>query len=115
MDHDEIRAYDQEVRDKHMDSALCNFSPYEEEMATKAMIHLERYMRLLDRVTEERAWQDFSTAPKDGTKILVFDSYVKITYYHIPHLYPEAAHWFNDLWDPTHWMPLPQPPTTKGD
>ena len=70
------------------------------------------------------SWKPIETAPKDGTNVLVYerfpkwqkwvgkdeyDSYIEIGYYqdgdwciraHVPP-------WNND---PTHWMPLPEPP-----
>ena len=75
----------------------------------------------------ESAWQDISTAPKDGTRILVGteNRFPKNTY---------VARWFKDGWSvgilggewtayPTHWMPIaplsrPEQPAaekTKGD
>jgi len=63
-------------------------------------------------------WQPIETAPKDGTNILVFendnesDAEVMIANY-----YGGNGHW-SISWDdrgieinPTHWMPLPKPPT----
>lgn len=58
-------------------------------------------------------WQDISTAPKDGTEVLVF----------VPRrlgpIYAGASNatgkqwWSRNLGDlqPTHWMPLPKAPT----
>lgn len=74
------------------------------------------------------AWQPIETAPKDGTKILVFvDGEIKIA-----HWETDSAHagwdkafvplwvgfscmdsYFNEEWqetEPTHWMPLPPLP-----
>lgn len=57
-------------------------------------------------------WQDISTAPRDGTEVLVY----------VPRrlgaLYAGASNptgvqwWSRNLGDvqPTHWMPLPAPP-----
>lgn len=60
-------------------------------------------------------WQPISTAPKDGTSILVCRG----------HMIPWMAHWVKmtrvpDRWEsygegaipfsPTHWMLLPEPP-----
>jgi hypothetical protein len=67
-------------------------------------------------------WQDISTAPKDGTKILVWPYW--------PDNIPAAVYW-RDMkrtpgrWeitpshfcfgaDPTRWQPLPPPPKIEG-
>ncbi len=66
-------------------------------------------------------WQPIETAPKDGTFVLV---YLAETYAHTTQQICVAV-WDDDLedwmtdqldggWDfvaPSHWMPLPQPPT----
>lgn len=52
-------------------------------------------------------WMPMDTAPRDGTPFLVAGGTVK--------WHPDG--WFSYAsqrvlqWDPTHWMPLPQPPT----
>lgn len=59
------------------------------------------------------AWQPISTAPKDGTPLLIWTEGA-----HLIHLF-----WKNDHWEwlgggrcpdgqyhMTHWMPLPEPP-----
>lgn len=61
-----------------------------------------------------RTWRDMSTAPKDGTRILVCDVGIGIT---------EVARWAwrnGGRWNtttmsvhPTHWMPLPDPPSPE--
>ena len=58
-------------------------------------------------------WQPMGTAPRDGTRVMVF-----LTKYG-----PFTAHW-DSKWHvagaqhfdviPTHWMPLPAPPKTEG-
>lgn len=63
-------------------------------------------------------WQPIETAPKDGTKVLLWDDGVTIGEW------SENVHPWNDgnWWveggqvttqTATHWMPLPEPP--KGD
>jgi hypothetical protein len=68
--------------------------------------------KLITKKLDKIKWKHIHTAPKDGTFILVW--------------FEEAQHhfilwWFADNWrfkgsnnipivDPTHWMPLPEPP-----
>ena len=66
-------------------------------------------------------WQPIETAPKDGTDVLVWDGEVRTLSHwgksaHVP-LYGWLALVFADPCDlnllrdqPTHWMPLPEPP-----
>lgn len=66
-------------------------------------------------------WQPIETAPKDGSDILVWDDFeISITFWgktaHVP-IYGWIQVDFGDLYDlepmepqPTHWMPLPEPP-----
>lgn len=70
-------------------------------------------------------WQPIETAPKDGTDILVwYSGAVRVTrwYVHYMNGHPDlrrAPEWDQDVMygpsyygpmEPTHWMPLPQPP-----
>jgi hypothetical protein len=66
-----------------------------------------------ERLRAAQAWQPIKTAPRDGTKILSF----------VWTIYQGGvvvAHWDDndgfidcdsDFWEPTHWLPLPEPPT----
>lgn len=93
-----------------------------------ALVNAFRAGRLIDQtamaeaVASARAesWQPIETAPKDGTSFLACHAgsgVHQITWHgkasHIP-LYG-WAHGEDvedvDLWSPTHWMPLPAPPT----
>lgn len=63
----------------------------------------------------EGLWQPIETAPRDGTGVLVYAPYgggfVTQSYYkEMPH---NGHMWVVDCGEicPTHWMPLPQPPT----
>ena len=69
-------------------------------------------------------WQTIETAPKDGTRILVFAKCEPAhRYYGSARIYvsewvaipdpTEFSHWASDGIDfePTHWMPLPPVPT----
>jgi len=58
-------------------------------------------------------WQDISTAPKDGTNLLVTDGETTALGWHDEFDEPEEP-WCGWIKWPTHWMPLPAPPK-KGD
>ncbi len=57
-------------------------------------------------------WQDISTAPKDGTKVLCYTiKGVIIMHWHQPGNPTARAFWTGEKSvQPTHWMPLPEPP-----
>ena len=66
-------------------------------------------------------WRDISSAPKDGTRVLaVVDGDVRVVSWgktsHVPIygfcLADQGPEDF-DICDPTHWMPLPAPPTEQ--
>lgn len=59
-------------------------------------------------------WRDIETAPKDGTKILLFrehQSVVEGSWNHGGAM--NSPYWMtpSNLFNPTHWMPMPAPPT----
>lgn len=65
-------------------------------------------------------WQPIETAPKDATEVLgyVGPSYeggcLILSYYRCNGL-KAWRDWDQDIWEPTHWMPLPQPPETDDE
>lgn len=74
-------------------------------------------------------WQPIETAPKDGTRIIMTNgAWVDFGWFsHSVWLGPRAAKgaWVGDdprdgrgaldgIHEPTHWMPLPAPPSTKA-
>jgi hypothetical protein len=65
-------------------------------------------------------WQPIETAPKDGTRILTCEEGVVLEnqWFNFDvlrrHKGTEYCRWFSQQ-NPTHWMPLPKPPTTKRD
>jgi len=74
-------------------------------------------------------WQPIETAPKDGREILVFTTYkadefynedfsiVQIGFWDFGHdtsdpMWARPAGWMTTkIGNPSHWMPLPKPPT----
>jgi hypothetical protein len=77
-------------------------------------------------------WKTIETAPKDGTRILVYqDGEMEVADWYT-HKYPatyterpdglyeknetEGSSWWNanECQHPTHWMPLPAPPLTTA-
>lgn len=85
-------------------------------------------------------WQDIGTAPRDGRKLLMTDGVnIQVCY---PKRFPRPIHLMDgdgedcssqpgDIWEyfrddihasghtwsmePTHWMPLPSPPSKEGN
>jgi hypothetical protein len=71
---------------------------------------------LLERAAKAAEWLPIETAPKDGTTVIAYRPTTP------PHI--EGMHWCEGSWywsfdgdgpgefsvEPTHWMPLPQPP-----
>jgi Protein of unknown function (DUF551) len=71
--------------------------------------------------TSEQQWQPIETAPKDGTVIWTLWNGVNnktgepSRYYNAAHFDNEGGDWWDTGGDyvidePTHWMPLPEPP-----
>lgn len=87
----------------------------------------------LEALQRQSAWQPIETAPKDGTRILVYGTYQWENYYERQEEGIICAEWYkitgandNGSWNaistnpycdfvqPTHWMPLPTPPEKSG-
>lgn len=64
--------------------------------------------------TMKQEWQPIETAPKDGTKILVYCGATSIPEVFVAKWLVKSAFWivcFTDMdCKPTHWMPLPDDP-----
>lgn len=69
---------------------------------------------------QTRGWQQIATAPKDGTRILGSNGHVvdifrweSQRYHKRPNPYWERSFYpvyYDRKHQPTHWMPLPEPP-----
>jgi hypothetical protein len=61
-----------------------------------------------------QAWQEIATAPKDGTRVLLYrpgcSTHIAIGWCHgASSRFADAIGWFNA----THWQPLPSPPADQ--
>lgn len=59
-------------------------------------------------------WRDIKSAPKDGKSFLAFERGYSIHECHWDESHDNGAGGFRTPhhgWRPTHWMPLPEPPT----
>lgn len=80
-------------------------------------------MAAAEEAARASGWQDISTAPKDGTWVLLFapdPKYPTVDFTHWIAQWGECRDMLNwidqdesivvDNHEPTHWMPLPEPP-----
>lgn len=66
----------------------------------------------------ESSWQPIETAPKDGRAILTFDPAAYSTEKVLVGWWSDKGGWLvgeGFRHQPTHWMPLPTPPSTTAD
>lgn len=59
-------------------------------------------------------WQPIETAPKNGTPLLLANGVAITTGQWSPLSERWCDIWFMQNLKPTHWMPLPPPPTTTS-
>jgi len=64
-------------------------------------------------------WQPIETAPRDGTKLLGYegDGRINTMWFESQYVWVSPGAWISDYnrsdtyeHQPTHWMPLPEPP-----
>ena len=60
-------------------------------------------------------WKPIDTAPTDGTTVLLTwqnePSWITSAYYEDGEWHENGSGYENALYRPTHWQPLPEPPT----
>ena len=71
--------------------------------------------RHLGEDVEVQGWQPIETAPTDGGEVLVYvgKSYVGGCVIAVKDTNGDWLDWDGDVWEPTHWMPLPAAPDAK--
>lgn len=93
-------------------NALENFKSGEFNRALVACEKVDDYTIPLYTSQSAQEWQPIETAPKDGTEILLFSGWdIGLCYWRNDSCFLGwtwgAGNRFNN---PSHWMPLPQPP-----
>jgi|GEM_PF-6268664 len=127
--------FGREIAEKSWDSAINHIEeqdkyPYGTRNGVYQYPNKQQYLTSLN-LPQQQGWQDISTAPKDGTHIVIghpdYDSFPVAAWEYVGE--DEGAgycwvskdqHWWEDgvLWgdlgyiEPTHWMPLPVNPLT---
>lgn len=80
------------------------------------IMDIDKAAKTIDRLIAEHGWQPIETAPNDGSRILT-GKYRSV--YWKTNIAKFVNGKFitenNPYWKPTHWMPLPQPPTMQGE
>lgn len=93
-------------------------NPNEIESLHSALGEAERYAKELEARLAEREWRPIDTAPKDVTVVLLYRYRRGSLSWSICYWDAEQCDWVkydspdSSFTDPTHWMPLPEPPST---
>lgn len=65
------------------------------------------------------SWQPIESAPKDGTRVLLvvtMRDFSGISHIHVGSWSRNNGEWrWPVMYQPTHWMPLPAPPTLSSE
>lgn len=76
-------------------------------------IALRHCLTLLRALPGPDGWQPISTAPKDGTKVFVWDGFDAMTAFFVTESYGWHSADAMCAEEPTHWMPLLAPPAER--
>lgn len=95
---------------------------YSLELADDRIAELKAEILRLRALLEAETWRPIETAPKDGTWVLLYWPMTRTNVVVAGHFYAasdgEAVWWslpkVDTHNDPTHWRPLPSPPTEEG-
>jgi hypothetical protein len=71
------------------------------------------FVQIIEAAVAPVGWQPIETAPKDGTIVLVWDGENMAVADWVEFPYRPGGGWMEGIEvfsDPTHWMPLPEPP-----
>lgn len=99
-----------------LESPTGNLAKRDADFIAAARTLLPDLANRLEAANRKSEWRPISEAPKDGTSILTFPHY-HITHWDMEiesftHGLDEDAERFKPMrWMPTHFMPLPEPPT----
>lgn len=81
--------------------------------------HVTRYLARQQANPQQDGWRDIESAPKDTTPFMAYDA--EWDDYGLAIIRWDGAQWIEHFEDmpcfpfvPTHWQPLPSPPTKKG-
>lgn len=85
-------------------------------------VERDNWLHNADAVLALKTWRTIDSAPKDGTDILVWKPHHLVVIARwTGHGYIGGPCWFSAYYSapmpdaPTHWMPMPQPPTETAE
>lgn len=103
----------------HKAHGTSKYFNFHQSMGVTEHVANSVFNKLAQRGLINSGWMPIESAPRDGTRMIVFcptenDQYV----INIAHWQSNTEKWHNGLWgvlyEPTHWMPLPAAPKMDG-